>query len=84
MEKKRGMTIFFNDGSKISVDYPVDNPTPTNITAQIQGLLKDQYLLVEVDSALLMFPFHNIKYIQVYPAPDPLPSNVIRGASMGD
>jgi hypothetical protein len=33
---------------------------------------------------LLMFPFHNIKYIQVYPAPDPLPSNVIRGASMGD
>lgn len=81
MEKRRGLTIFFNDDSKISVDFPINNPTPQNITAQVQSLLKDQYLMVELDGALMMFPFHNIKYVQVYPAPDPLPINVIRGAS---
>jgi hypothetical protein len=82
MAKQRGMTVFFNDGSRLSVDFPVQNPTPQNITAQVQNLLKDQYLMLEVDGALMMFPFHNIKYIQVYPAPDPLPANVIRGASL--
>jgi hypothetical protein len=82
MDKQRGLTIFFNDSSKISVDFPVQNPTPQNITAQVQNLLKDQYLMLEVDGALMMFPLHNIKYIQVYPAPDPLPANVIRGARM--
>jgi hypothetical protein len=37
--------------------------------------------MIEVDGALMTFPLHNIKYVQVYPAPDPLPANVIRGAS---
>ena len=27
MEQKRGLIIFFNDGSKLSVDYPANNPT---------------------------------------------------------
>jgi hypothetical protein len=84
MEKKRGLIIFFNDGSNLSVDFPANNPTPQNITAQVQALLKDQYLMMEVDGALMTFPLHNIKYVQVYPAPDPLPANVIRGGSLRD
>lgn len=40
--------------------------------------------MMEVDGALMMFPLHNIKYVQLYPAPDPLPANVIRGGSLHD
>jgi hypothetical protein len=37
-----------------------------------------------VDGSLMMFPFANIKYIQSYPAPSPVPANVLRGATLVD
>jgi len=38
--------------------------------------------MVETDGALLMFPFSNIKYLQVYPSPAKLPDYVIKGATL--
>jgi hypothetical protein len=38
--------------------------------------------MIEVDGTVMLFPFANIKYIQVSPAPDPLPANVIKGATL--
>jgi hypothetical protein len=38
--------------------------------------------MLEVDGAVMLFPLANIKYVQASPAPDPLPANVIRGATL--
>jgi hypothetical protein len=40
--------------------------------------------VVEADGALVLIPFENVKYLQVYPAPKKLPGGVIRGASFKD
>jgi len=45
-------------------------------------MLEHPMLLVEADGALLMFPFSNIKYLQVYPSPPKLPDYVIKGATL--
>jgi hypothetical protein len=38
--------------------------------------------MIEVDGAVMLFPFASIEYIQVWRAPDPLPATVIRGATL--
>jgi hypothetical protein len=38
--------------------------------------------MIEVDGTVMLFPFANIKYVQASPAPDPLPANVIKGATL--
>ena len=82
---ERHMTIHFTDGSKLSFDFPaVQGADRHTLSARLQELLKDQYLLLEVDGSLMMFPFANIKYIQSYPAPDPVPAGVLRGATLVD
>jgi len=57
MQEKRGVSIFFNDGSKLTLDFP--KQSPNEAAAQMK-----------LDDVLLMIPFENVKYIQVYPAPE--------------
>jgi hypothetical protein len=73
------MNIHFTDNTTLSLVFPkvADSKTLSN---RIESLLKDQYLMVEVEGSVMMFPFNNVKYIQTQPAPDPLPQNIIRGA----
>ena len=82
---ERHLTIHFTDGSRLSFSFPgVDDPDPYSLSTRIQELLKGQYLLLEVDGSLMMFPLANIKYIQSYPAPSPVPANVLKGATLAD
>jgi hypothetical protein len=77
------MTIHFTDNSSLSLIFPRVAESDT-LSGRIESLLKNQYLLLEVEGSVMMFPFHNIKYIQTQPAPDPLPPNIIRGARIQD
>lgn len=82
---ERHMTIHFTDGSKLSFDFPaLDAADVHSLSTRLQELLRDQYLLLEVDGSLMMFPFANIKYIQSYPAPEPVPASVLKGATLVD
>ena len=82
---ERHMTIHFTDGSKLSFDFPaLDAADAHSLSTRVQELLRDQYLLLEVDGSLMMFPFANIKYIQTYPAPQPVPASVLRGATFAE
>lgn len=43
--------------------------------------LKNRCMLAEADGALLMIPFENVKYVQLYPAPQNIPNHTyIKGA----
>jgi len=75
------MTIHFTDSTTLTLVYPRVVDTQT-LTSRIEALLKNHYLIVEVEGSLMMFPFNSVKYIQTYPAPDPLPPTIIRGARM--
>lgn len=80
MAEKRALTIHFTDGTKFSFDFPRQVPDDQMIASRIEQVLKHQYLMVEADGTVLMFPLNNIKYVQVYPAPAKIPDSMIKGA----
>ena len=78
-----GLVIRFVDGSKLTLRYPKQaGNDPATIVANVRKALEADRLLAEVDGNLLFIPLSNVKYIQVTPAPDVLPSTVLRNARL--
>ena len=75
-------TIFFMDGSKMSLKWPRQTDEATTISSKVKAALELDNLMVEVDGDILIIPMRNIKYIQITPAPLTLPVGVIRGAQV--
>ena len=82
MDTPRGVTIFFNDGSKMVVEYPKQAKNDYEIVTRMNELLEHKHFLIEAGGAMLFIPVDNIKYLQVYPSPEKLPSYTIRGATI--
>ena len=83
MENQRGITIHFTDGTTMKLEFPPQDENSDAAITKLKDVLKDRQLLFEVDGAVFLLPFENIKYIQVYPVPaDRIPPNAIRGASL--
>ena len=80
--QKRGLTIFFVDGSKLHIDFPVQTDNEYAALLKLKEVLQQRQIIVEIDGAVLVIPFENIKYIQGYPAPLKLPTYSIKGASV--
>lgn len=75
MTEKRGVSIVFNDGSKVTLDFPKQSPNEAAAHMKLEDVLKKRYVMFEADGALMLIPFENVKYIQVYPAPDKVPGH---------
>jgi len=85
MSEKRGIIIHFMDGSKKLLEFPPQIAAgDVAAAAKLKDLLEARNLTIEAEGALIVIPFENIKYLQVYPAPKKLPAGVIRGASFKD
>ena len=82
MEHDRGITIFFVDGTKLKVAFPVQKPNAMAALLGIEAILKERQIIVEAEGTLMIIPFTNIKYIQAYPAPEKLPATTIEGATV--
>jgi len=83
MKDERGLTIFFNDGSKMSLAFPKQSLNETAAMLKLDDVLKKRYMLFEADSTFLVIPFENIKYVQLYPAPPQLQGHTyIKDASI--
>jgi hypothetical protein len=80
-----GLTVRFMDGSKMTLRYPKQaGNDPATILANVRKALESDRLIVEVDGNLLFIPLSNVKYLQITPAPDMLPSTVLRNAHLVD
>ncbi len=82
MADERGMTIHFTDGTKMGLSFPKQVKSEETVSVRLEKILDRAALLVEADGALLVFPFSNVKYLQVYPSPPKLPDYVIKDASV--
>jgi hypothetical protein len=82
MANERGMTIHFMDGAKLQVDFPKQVKSDEAVPLRLDKIITHQGLLVEADGALLMIPFANVRYLQVYPAPGKLPDYAIKEATL--
>ena len=84
-KEKRGMIIYFTDGTKKVLEFPQQAAVgDANLADKLKAILEARHLTFEADGALVVIPLQNVKYIQSYPAPKKLPSGVIRGASFKD
>jgi hypothetical protein len=85
MDTRRGMIIYFTDGSKKVLEFPQQIAEgDVAAAAKMKEALEARHLVLEADGALLVIPFENVKYVQIYPAPKKLPAGVIKGASFKD
>ena len=85
MKEQRGITIHFNDGSKMALDFPQQTPNVATQMLKLEDVLENRYMLFEADNTFLMVPFENVKYVQVYPAPADVSGHTyIKGASVVD
>lgn len=80
----RGVTIFFNDGTKLVIEHPKQIKNEYDMVTKMNELLEHKHFLIEADGAMLFIPVNNIKYLQVYPAPEKLPAYAVRGATIID
>lgn len=85
MPVQRGITIHFTDGTKMSLDFPQQAQNEAAALMKFEDVLKNRYVLFEAESTLLLVPFENVKYLQLYPAPQNVPGHTyIKGASVRD
>jgi hypothetical protein len=80
--ERRGITIYFIDGSKMKLDFPKQTATEGGAAIKLKEILAARQIVAEVDGVLLVIPFENIKYIEAHPAPAKLPEYIVRGASI--
>ncbi|MGE5198214.1 MAG: hypothetical protein ACM3H9_01145 [Rhodospirillaceae bacterium] len=77
--QKAILTMHFMDGTKLVIRYPKQaGADPTTIAATVKRAIDADKIVVEVDGDLLIVPTRNVKYFHLTPAPDHLPSGVIR------
>jgi hypothetical protein len=77
------MTVFFNDGGKVSFRYPRQaGSDPATIANTVKRAIDSEKLVLEVDGDLLVIPMKSVKYVQVSPAPTALPAGVLRKARL--
>jgi hypothetical protein len=75
--------IFFMDGTKMTLSWPrPEGNDPSTIATAVKNALDSDKLMAVVDGYLLVIPMRNIKYIQITPAPEKLPTGVVRGAQL--
>jgi hypothetical protein len=84
MTVERGITIHFIDGSKMRLDFPKQTLNEIGTVLRLKEVLAARHLVAEVDGALLVVPFENVKYIQAHPAPAKLPDYIIKSATIPD
>jgi hypothetical protein len=80
---QRGITVHFNDGTKLSLSFPQQTENEAAQRLKLDDVLKKRYAMFEAEDTLLLIPFENVKYLQLYPAPKDVPGHTyIRDASL--
>ena len=76
------MVIRFVDGTEEVLEFALPSQENANLVARIQEGLNAQHLIVEVDGKMVVYPFHNIKAIEVSPLPEKLPRVALKKARL--
>jgi hypothetical protein len=76
------MVIRFVDGTQEVLEHDRPPQDDVNLAGRIREALDAQHLIIEVDKKMVVYPFHNIKAIEVFPVPEKLPRFAIKKAHL--
>jgi len=82
MAQDRFLTVYFLDGSDMSISFPKQPGNPLLLAKRVQAALDADQFTIEVEGELLMIPKSSIKYMTVSPLPDEIPETIIRGGKI--
>jgi hypothetical protein len=82
MTERRGLTVYFTDGSKLKLDYPKQTQSEAATFVKLKEILASRLIIAEVDGVALMIPFDNIRYLEAHPAPKGMPEYALKGATI--
>jgi hypothetical protein len=82
MTQPRGLKLHFNDGSSLTLSFPMQRENDAARALMAEEILKRRMLTVEADGGLMIIPFESIKYFTVYPVGQALPKATVRGATV--
>ncbi len=82
MEPERFLTVYFLDGSDLSIAFPKQAGNPLLLAKRVQSALDADQIVLEVDDELMMIPKNSVKYLTLNPLPEELPETVIRGGAI--
>jgi hypothetical protein len=80
----RGLRFHFVDGSTLSFSFPQQKDNEIAAELAREAILKERMIAIEADGCVHYIPFDNVKYVSLYPVPEKLGKNVIRGATLRD
>jgi len=79
MEQDRFLTVYFLDGSDMSINFPKQPGNPLLLAKRVQAALDADQVTIEIDGQLMMIPKSSVKYMTVSPVPEELPETIIQG-----
>ncbi len=82
--KEFTMTIHLNQGDPIKFKLVRTVAQLRNVAANLEGGLQARYFGVELNGKLVIVPFHNIRSVEIDPAPAGIISHVLRDANPVD
>jgi len=86
VEHTRTMTLHFNDGSKLDLEFPEQAQNSLARQVKLAEFLASKHLVVEAEGSLLIVPVTSVKYIALSATESSggtfaaLPKHAIRGA----
>ncbi|MGK7926518.1 MAG: hypothetical protein AB4290_14975 [Spirulina sp.] len=80
-DRKRIMTINYNDGTLQSFEWDADanRSDPANWYSKFMQNLTEPFLILETSEGLVIIPKQNIKSVEINVLPPKLPPSTIRG-----
>ena len=73
-------TVHCVSGEAISFKIEADADRQRNAASRIESFMESKYFGVEMDGKLSLIPMHNIKSVEISPAPKSLVAHVIKDA----
>ncbi|MBK1880645.1 hypothetical protein [Pelagicoccus mobilis] len=80
---KRHLKIQFTDGNVMQFEFS-PSIEEHRMGSYLDQMMSLSNLIIEAEGRVMLFPTQNIKFIEVYPAPQKLGTNIIRAAKIVD
>lgn len=80
-DENRQVIFCFLNGSTLTIEFPrvAGNDAITSIS-NLRKALDTERIVIEADGDLMVIPVENLAWFRVHPAPDGLPTGIIRNA----
>ena len=78
MSRTIRLTVHFSSSETFTVETEADDTRLRNLAGNIEQAMSSNYVGVELDGTLHLFPLHGIREIEISPAPTAAIKHVVR------